>query len=177
MNDTDYGILREKLSDLNIETERTCLRRYIDSDEDGFMAIFTDRYTMEMDGDEPLGSKNEMFYRRIDMVRSGELIFVCIEDKSSHDFIGYVLINKYPAERERTVTLGYSLVPKYQHKGYGTEAVRKVIEVLSESGTVSTILVSAYRFNDASLRLIRKLGFLQTGEDDRKEYYAMSIAD
>ena len=175
MNKENYDVLKAELKDIRLETDRILIRNYIDSDEDGFLSIFQDERSMAMDGDKVIMEKNDTFYHRISMIKNRDLIFLIIADKINNDFIGYVLLNNYPEDQESAITLGCSLVPEHQSKGYGYEAIRSIISTLRRSAVVKRILANAYTFNKPSLGLINKLGFTSTGYKDDEEYFILDF--
>ena len=72
---------------------------------------------MAMDGDKVIMEKNDIFYRRIAMIKDRELIFLTLADKSINSFAGYVLLNKYPEDQDNAVTSGCSLIPHVKARG------------------------------------------------------------
>ena len=124
MNIVKYDVLKDEMKAIHLETARLLIRNYIDTDEDGYLTIFQDEKSMAMDGDKVIMKKNDIFYHRIAMIKDRELVFLSLADKVNNSFIGYVLLNKYPEEQNDAITLGCSLVPEYQSKGYGFEALK-----------------------------------------------------
>jgi ribosomal-protein-alanine N-acetyltransferase len=61
------------------------------------------------------------------------------------------------------VEFGYTTVPEFRGRGYATEATRMLMELTEERG-IHHFVVSVSPDNDASLAIIRKLGFVRTGE-------------
>ena len=120
---------------------------------------------------------DRLFIRNyIDADENGFLtIFLCIADKSNNTFIGYVLLNKYPEEQESAITLGCSLIPECQSKGYGYEAIGCIITELKNSSVTKKILANAYTYNESSLGLIKKLGFTSIGTINNEEYFILDI--
>ena len=175
MNTEKYDLLKDELKVVHFETDRLFIRNYIDADENGFLTIFQDEKSMTMDGDKVIAAKSDEFYRRVDMIKKQDLIFLCIADKSNNTFIGYVLLNKYPEEQESAITLGCSLIPECQSKGYGYEAIGCIITELKNSSVTKKILANAYTYNESSLGLIKKLGFTSIGTINNEEYFILDI--
>jgi len=61
------------------------------------------------------------------------------------------------------VEVGYSVFDRFRGSGYATEAVRALVAWAREQ-QVGTIIASVAPGNEASLAIVRKLGFVQTGE-------------
>ncbi len=175
MNIVKYDVLKDEMKAIHLETARLLIRNYIDTDEDGYLTIFQDEKSMAMDGDKVIMKKNDIFYHRIAMIKDRELVFLSLADKVNNSFIGYVLLNKYPEEQNDAITLGCSLVPEYQSKGYGFEALKGILSELKNSMVVKRILANAYVYNKPSLGLINKLGFTSIGTKDNEEFFILDI--
>lgn len=89
--------------------------------------------------------------------------------------IGYVLLNNYPKDQENAITLGCSLIPKCQSKGYGYEAIGCILNELKNSSVTKRILANAFIFNKPSLGLINKLGFSPIGTENDHEYFFLEL--
>jgi RimJ/RimL family protein N-acetyltransferase len=70
-------------------------------------------------------------------------------------------VNAY--EREGAVEIGYAIEPEYRGRGYATAAARELIRIAEARG-VTHVFASCAPGNEPSLAIIRKLGFVQTGE-------------
>ena len=136
----DYKELSRKLQTGMRETERMILRPFCDQDEDGLFELFQDANTMRMDGDCPIHEKNEEFIRRINLIRSGSLIWIFAEEKISSGFVGYVMLQ----DEGEAVALGF--------------AVTAVTKLLRENG-VKEIRIKTWEKNTPCQKLAEKLGF------------------
>lgn len=66
---------------------------------------------------------------------------------------------------ERSIVIWRIMFPvEYQNKGYGTEAVRKIVELMRESGKYNYVTIDYVPGNDMAEHVYRKLGFRVTGE-------------
>ncbi len=61
------------------------------------------------------------------------------------------------------VEIGYTIEPPYRGRGYATEAAAELLRRAEERG-IHHFVASSTPDNDPSLAVIRKLGFIQTGE-------------
>ncbi len=68
-----------------------------------------------------------------------------------------------PAWREGVVEIGYAIVPDYRRQGYASEAMGRVIDWLIEDPSVQNIIAGCDTRNRASVRTLRKLGFVLDG--------------
>jgi len=67
-------------------------------------------------------------------------------------------------QKDREATLGIAIGEKeYWGKGYGCEAVRLIVRFGFEQMNLHRISSSAYSFNERSLNLHRKVGFVKEG--------------
>ncbi len=62
-------------------------------------------------------------------------------------------------DKGRQATIGYTITPAEQGRGYGTEAVAAVVDALFSEAHLHRISASLDPANDASRRLLDKLGF------------------
>lgn len=105
-------------------------------------------------------------YTRADAIAFVE-IFAQREDERPYaitlggTFIGVV---GFAFHRGRPPELGYWLGEPYWGEGYMTEAARALIETAQATGQYATIAARALVENEASLNVLRKLGFVRTGE-------------
>lgn len=85
------------------------------------------------------------------------------EDGAPPEAIGYVNFHAPPNE-EGIAEIGYALLVPWRGRGYGLEAARGALGWAAADPRVRTLRASVAPDNQASLRLIAKLGFEQTGE-------------
>ncbi len=62
------------------------------------------------------------------------------------------------------VELGYTIFEPYRGRGYATEAAQALMDWAREEQGISRFIASVAPTNDPSLAIVRKLGFVQTGE-------------
>lgn len=79
----NYAQLAERLKATSRETKHLIVRSYRDCGENGLFELFHDENTMRMDGDKPILEKNEEFFRRINLVKEGPLIWFFAEEQRS----------------------------------------------------------------------------------------------
>jgi len=74
------------------------------------------------------------------------------------------LIGSYRASLSECGTeaeIGYSLNPRYWHKGYATEAAKRLVDYLVNERTVREIFATSRPENVASIHVLEKLGMQQ----------------
>lgn len=69
----------------------------------------------------------------------------------------------YDREGLEGIDLGFALLPSFEKKGYAFEASQKVIELGFGQFNLRAINAITRKDNDASQRLLEKLGFLHSG--------------
>ncbi len=81
--------------------------------------------------------------------------------------------------QEGTVEVGYSTLPQFQGRGYATEMVEGLINWALSQSMLRRVVAEASSSNSASLRVLEKLGFAQSGigrEPDSLQFERTSIA-
>lgn len=64
--------------------------------------------------------------------------------------------------------IGIDILPEYQGKGYGTEAINWVLEWGFQAGNLHRIVIRAFEYNHGARKLYEKLGFKHEGTGGRK---------
>jgi [ribosomal protein S5]-alanine N-acetyltransferase len=86
---------------------------------------------------------------------------------SDGEMIGHAGHHGPPGKNSRrdpeAVEFGYTIEPSHRGRGYATDAARQLLEMAEARGVKHFVLACAPD-NDASLAIIRKLGFVHTGE-------------
>jgi ribosomal-protein-alanine N-acetyltransferase len=67
------------------------------------------------------------------------------------------------------VEFGYRIFPPYRGRGYATEAARMLMDLAEERAGIRHFVLSVGPENDPSLAIVRKLGFVRTGEQMDEE--------
>jgi ribosomal-protein-alanine N-acetyltransferase len=68
-----------------------------------------------------------------------------------------------PAKAD-AVEVGYTVFPEFRGHGYATEAARALLDWAAERHGIRSFIASVAPDNEPSLAIVRKLGFVQTGE-------------
>ena len=66
-------------------------------------------------------------------------------------------------DSERALEIGYGILPEHRRQGYATEAVHALIAWARTQG-IDHFVASVAPDNEPSLAIIRKLGFVRTGQ-------------
>lgn len=102
----------------------------------------------------------EAFLRQTTSTARAATFLICARDGDAAPIIGAVGYG--PRAEHGDAELGYWLTPGAWGRGYATEAARAAIEVARTMG-VPRLRAGHYLDNPASGRVLRKLGFVQTG--------------
>jgi len=142
-----------------IETKQLTLRRLEMNDKH---ALFAYRSLKEVAlyqswHPETLEEAEHFIHRNLEADPSKEdswvQMAVCLKNGTMIGDIGIHFVDEYQAE------LGYTLAPFYQHRGYATEAVSAVINLLFTQYHKHRITASADPDNMSSIKLLERLGF------------------
>lgn len=88
-----------------------------------------------------------------------ETLQIAIALKSDDTIIG----DMYICFKDKTITLGYTIQPKEQRKGYAYEALTNIINYLHERFKEYEIVCMVHPDNEASKRLLEKMKFKNEG--------------
>mgnify|MGYP003880446753 CR=1 FL=1 len=83
-------------------------------------------------------------------------------EKESDTVIGDMGFKGKP-DSEKTVEIGYGIVPSKQGKGYATEAAKELIQWAFSSGNVNRVVAECLENNIPSIRVLEKLGMERVG--------------
>ena len=67
--------------------------------------------------------------------------------------------------------------PKSQHKGYGTEAIRLILDMAFEEFDMNRVSIGVVGLNTDALEFYKKIGFKQEGKKEQGYYYNGEYSD
>ncbi|MDF2905625.1 MAG: hypothetical protein K0R34_946 [Herbinix sp.] len=144
-----------------METERLLLRVAQPGDENDLYEIRNSEYVLKYNCMKKITMEQLQEQIMKDMESNDTY---CIVLKENDKVIGKVDIDpdtlRYGVN---ALGISYYLGEQYASKGYMTEALREVIRYAFEERSVDVLSVRAFKDNEASTRLIEKLGFIQEG--------------
>ena len=149
-----------------IETERLILRDFAPSDGGALYAYLSDPETVWFEPYPPF--TREEAYREAAR-RAGDRAFVAVCLKSG-DLIGNLYLS--PAENGRR-ELGYVFSRAHRRRGYAAEAARALIAAAFASDA-DTVIAECAAQNEASWRLLERLGFTLESETPRALYFKLN---
>lgn len=155
-----------------LETSRFVLRQAQHADADDLYQLYADQAVVQYMSFIPFTSVDEAldemkWYERIFAEQSG--LRWMIEDRETSKVIGTCGFLAYEQEHHRT-ELGYDLSSAYWGKGIMKEVASCIIQFGFEQMKLNKIEAKIEPDNQASIRLVEKLGFVQEGLLRQHEY-------
>lgn len=157
----------------NLRTPRLYLRALVLQDLDFIYQHFSDpqvtRYLLD---EEPLASRDEAEALLIELLPhpGGNHHRWGIELVTSGSLIGTCGYHQW-SRRNRRAEIGYDLAPSYWRQGHMFEALQAVLDYGFTSLGLQRVQAHVYPLNNASGRLLAKLGFQLEGQLRAYYYY------
>jgi len=95
--------------------------------------------------------------KQYDQLKEGQWFFVKKKDGSKIGFIAHFLTHG------KLTAIGYALIPSERGKGYGSEAIKIMIDYLFLSKNIVRIQAETHPQNMSSQRALEKAGFKKEG--------------
>lgn len=161
------------MPDFTLSTARLRLRRLSRDDAPHVLSAcktpgFTDGMTWE-----PMNTEGETHVftdEALALWEKGEKYVWTIEGKDDGVFIGRMEVGKVPEQPGNVWELGYWIHPMQQGKGYATEAAQEALRYAFEDLKVDSVLSSHHDWNDASGKVLRKIGMRHTGFSEGRTF-------
>lgn len=148
-----------------LETERLKLIEIQEEFVDNVFEIFSNEEILRFYGMSPFTQKEQA----VNMIDSFSKNFQAkrsirwgIIAKDTSEFVGTVGLNNLVISGKRT-EIGYDLLPEHWRKGIVSEAVEAVIKYCFEELALYRIAAVTFPENEASFKLLLKLGFQKEG--------------
>lgn len=103
---------------------------------------------------------------------SSEADVLFIQGKFSLSTIGFIFIH---TNQLGEAHIGYVLAKEYWNKGIATEVLESFIEFCNETKKWDNLLAGVHRDNEASIRLLEKLGFSIKEENPSVLFYEYKV--
>lgn len=107
-------------------------------------------------------SEEEVVISYRERKNSANLRDFAVRRKSDNSFIGRITYFDLNT-RNRSVEIGFLVAPEFRRKGYAYEAVRLLLKHLFEELALNKVMAQTGEYNQASIALLKKLGFKQDG--------------
>jgi len=150
-----------------LKTERFTLRRLLPTDAAVIYELRSDEEVAILTGKAPYRSLDEAvaYINKIDnLVNNNESIYWVIAEEETGPMIGAVCLWDFRSEN-KTIEMGYELLPAFQGKGIMIETVLHVLKYALEVMEVETIIACPSSDNPPSVKLLERLGFKLTSKD------------
>ncbi|GEL03821.1 GNAT family N-acetyltransferase [Rummeliibacillus stabekisii] len=148
-----------------LETDRITLRELTDTDVYDIFACLSNKEVIRFYGSEPLNSAKEAkelveFFKKNYNEERG--IRWGIERKGTKGIIGTIGYHAW-SQKHKRAEIGYEIHPEYWRKGYTSEAISKVISFGFDTMGLTRIGAIVFLENEASNKLLEKVGFQKEG--------------
>ncbi|SMY24132.1 unnamed protein product [Zymoseptoria tritici ST99CH_1A5] len=113
----------------------------------------------------PQNAKSITSFREfIDSALLGVLICLPVEKDAVPKPIGALTLTQIPQRaHHRNAGIGINILPAYQGKGHGSEAIRWVLEFAFETMGLHRVEIGSFEYNRGADRLYERLGFVREG--------------
>ena len=144
-----------------LQTERLLLRSLTFKDAAAMYSYRSDPNVIRYQSWHPANEKEvEAFIRKINRTAFNTVdtwFQLGIYLMPTQELIGDIGIHFLPLENMQ-VEIGFTITPKYQHKGYGTEAVKQLLHYLFTDLRKHRVIASVDPENTSSIRLMERIG-------------------
>lgn len=166
-----YNIRKILIPHLRLITDRFVIRRYENKDADSLFEFCSDKESCYMDGGyEPDLEKNEAYYHSLHSFKDDVMRFV-IALKETDEAIGLIHLMPCDDRVVECLEIGYAMNPSKRRCGYGSEAIKKIINVLLEELNLDMVVAGTFEKNNPSIKMLEKLGFTYEGKKHKGFYY------
>lgn len=145
---------------MNIQTERTYLRYFNDSDSNDLFDYLSKKEIYQYEPGSPVSFTDAV---RIAHERSQEKNFIAVVDKQTGHLLGHFSFFQTEPSYVNTYELGFIFNPSHQGKGFATEAGKALIQHCFYELKIHRIISNCNPENAKSWRLLERLGFTREG--------------
>lgn len=142
-----------------METNRTNLRQFIESDFESLKDMMTSPEVMQFTGFKKALSI-DIIKEKLSLWIIDQNIYAAI-DKKSDEFVGWFMLKKtfhqYPE-------IGFMLSQNFWSKGYATEIANKLINYAQSKLKVDGVVATVTHGNLASIKVLQRIGMSETSE-------------
>jgi RimJ/RimL family protein N-acetyltransferase len=151
-----------------IETQRLVVRPFRPDDWRDLHAYLSLPETYEFEPGEPVDSGQA---RAMADDRSRDHAFLAVELRAEGRMVGHLYFHQVEPAELRTYELGYIFNPRYQRKGYATEAARALVGHAFAVMGAHRVIAHCNPANTASWRVLEKVGFVREGHLRRNVFF------
>lgn len=160
-------------------TDRLILRRITKDDSQDFFEIRSNKELMAALDKEPFQNLEELtsFLHKIDNgLDSNTAIAWAVCLKEDNKMIGHVGYHRIDFVNHRA-EIGYALLPKFQNRGLGSEALNVVLDIAFNQFNFHSIEADVNPANSPSIKLITKMGFIKEAHFRENYFFRNTFLD
>lgn len=151
-----------------LHSQRVLIRNYEAADLDFVTGMWLDKENGKYMSDPTRDHVDEAFQKALDELQDSQFgYYLIVEHANSGERLGSACA--FPDEEGKTYDIGYCIYKNHWKQGYGTEAVKLLIEWLRTIGARAITAEVAVE-NMASCALLSRLGFAVEKETEFKKY-------
>ena len=161
---------------IELKTDRLTLSEIKESEKDIYAKLYLDNELNKLwgyDYREDLGDNSptpEYFYSFMQGLKDNKEEF-SFAVRLNGQMIGEVVLHNFGFYGD--VEMGFRFFTEFQNKGYALESATAVKEFVFNTLKAKTLKCKCYKQNLSSIRLIKKLGLIKSGEDDKYFYFEL----
>jgi len=151
-----------------LETERLLIRQWLPEDREPFAALNADPEVMEFFPNPLSRAESDSMADRVQgLIDEKGYGFWAVQEKSSGSFVGFVGLNEpgYELPFNPCLEIGWRLAKPFWGKGYASEAANKALDFAFETMKPDEIVSFTAKTNIRSQAVMKRLGFINSGED------------
>ena len=170
--------MKEFDQNIVLQGEKVCLRYLKKEDRRAiYENIYHDEEVLKYFGADYLDDYDSFTLdRMVDRSIELQMYLMAITLKESDEVIGYIFQRNLPNQYENTVEVGFAIGKAYWNKGYTTEALKLMIDLLFEKG-VHKVTACHFPDNPSSGRVMEKAGMSYEGRRFDEYYFRGSYLD
>lgn len=155
---------------MHLETERLILRKFEEADAERMFLMDSRPEVMKYIGMPPLTDIREteniitMIRQQYENYGVGRLAVIEKESRLLIGWSGLKFLMQEVNGYKNVYDLGYRFIPEYWGKGYASESARASLDFGFNGLKIDIIYAHAHCENQASNHVLKKLGFVKTGE-------------
>ena len=163
------------LGSKTLETERLILRKTEESDLKKLWEILLDKdiskYYLTCKINDNWEDEKKWQYKKLERANNLDVFCWTILRKDNNEVIGQITVQDGYTEDKSIRDVGWFVSKNNQRKGYAYEAAYKVLNYMFNEVEINKIETSAAIINEASWKLMEKLGFKRLETTHKNKYY------
>jgi len=141
-----------------IDTKRLFIRQFTLNDFNDLFDYLSEPEIYKFEPGKPVSVEEA---KELCIERSKGKDFLAVELKQNKKMIGHLYFKQIDPLEFMTWELGYIFNPKYQKKGFGSEAAKGLVEYGFTNFDIHRIMARCNPDNIASWKLLEKVGFIR----------------